>query len=442
VERIVEFLKPSSLELPGMKEGRHQGPRQKLQGWELLVGLVGRLLTSQGCLGSCFMRWFGVSISDSALSQRRTRLGLEPFAQVARVALRPLADIRLHPQCFFAGLRLVGIDGTQWSLTNTAQNTTAMAKVRTRRGAAAFAKLPCSALVELGTHAPLAAELSLEQKSEQVTSQLLLEHLPARSLLVLDRWYGNAPMLEQLQQQCSAREGHFLVRVRQKLAVKTLVRHRDGSATVQIKLSAPKRPRVIVRLLEAREIRARVWNRQEGRWVEVRLWTSLETSQATARELVEVYARRWEQELCYKELKIQLHGGSLLGGHTPLTAAQEILALFMACSVLAEERLKAAALCEDKEVRQAASLRISFKACHYQTVALWITLQAGVELLDKSTQEALILRVRQQIAAEVLHKRRARSCQRKVRQPVTKWPRMLQPSSLSSAPKYKVLKIA
>ena len=34
-------------------------------------------------------------------------------------ALRPLADAALHPGCFLGALRLVGIDGTTWSVSST-----------------------------------------------------------------------------------------------------------------------------------------------------------------------------------------------------------------------------------------------------------------------------------------------------------------------------------
>jgi len=40
--------------------------------------------------------------------------------------------------------------------------------------------------------------------------------------------------------------------------------------------------------------------------------------------------------------------------------------------------------------------------------------------------------VREQIAREALRVRRPRSCERKVRQPVKKWPRMFTPSSITS----------
>ncbi|MBK8092238.1 MAG: hypothetical protein IPK32_09750 [Verrucomicrobiaceae bacterium] len=38
-----------------------------------------------------------------------------------RHSLVPLACEQRHPACFFAGLRLVGIDGGQWNLLNTVQ---------------------------------------------------------------------------------------------------------------------------------------------------------------------------------------------------------------------------------------------------------------------------------------------------------------------------------
>ena len=42
-----------------------------------------------------------------------------------------------------------------------------MVKAKTRRGCAAFAKIAMSALVELGTHAPLRAVLGLDKSLSQ-----------------------------------------------------------------------------------------------------------------------------------------------------------------------------------------------------------------------------------------------------------------------------------
>jgi hypothetical protein len=62
--------------------------------------------------------------------------------------------------------------------------------------------------------------------------------------------------------------------------------------------------------------------------------------------------------------------------------------------------------------------------------------------LSTSQQEQLIDAVRAQIAREALPKRRSRTCERKLRQPVSKWPRMLKAVTLSSTPKFTVSIIA
>ena len=103
-----------------------------------------------------------MSLSDSALSQRRQQLGADIFLLIMRETLRPLADEHLHPACFHRGLRLVGIDGTRWNVANTPQQAARLTKAKTRRGSAAFAQIHMSALVELGTHAPLHATLGID----------------------------------------------------------------------------------------------------------------------------------------------------------------------------------------------------------------------------------------------------------------------------------------
>ena len=96
--------------LRGLTEGRHQGPRQKLQDWQIIAGLAAQSLHSAGSLQHLIRRYFAVQPSSSALSQRRQHMQMEPFATVMRHALRPMAQPQIHADCFFAGLRLLGID--------------------------------------------------------------------------------------------------------------------------------------------------------------------------------------------------------------------------------------------------------------------------------------------------------------------------------------------
>lgn len=419
-------LLPGAIDLPD--SSAHQGPRRKVSTVQMIAGLIAHVMQLQGCFTFHMKQFFGMDISDSALSQRRTAMGSEPFRAILAVALRPLAREAEHSGCFFKGLRLTGIDGTQWSLSNTPWINAATTKTRTRRGPAAFAKLSLVALVELGTHAPLAAAFAAGALRELAWSVALLAQLPPRSLLLLDRIYGQAPMLDELQKGCAGSGSHFLVRVRQKLAVTVLQAHRDGSATVSVRL---RRKGAKCEPLTVREVQGRIWSRQTKKWVAVRLWTSLSEKEATALELLQLYARRWEQEIFFKQLKLELAGGALLQSHTVGTAEQEIAALLVAASLLAEERLEIAR-CAGGEIAEAGAVRISFGLCYHYITALYMVLAASDGLMSAAAQAELIERVRSVIAAQALPKRRTRSCTRKVRQPVSKWPRMIEPESLSS----------
>lgn len=442
VSRILQCLNWDESELETRDVECHQGPRRKILTWQIIVGLVAHALPFAGRFSQCLRHFFGMTLSDSALSQRRQQLGPDLFLLIMRETLRPLADAQLHPGCFFGALRLLGIDGTRWSVGNTPQHRARITKARTRRGSAAFAKISMSALVELGTHAPLHATLGLDGQGEQALSVPLLEALPPQSLLILDRLYGQAPMLEALQAQCAVvRQQHYLVRVRTKLAVQVRALLADGSAQVEVALRDKASPRLVLKTLVVREVRGRVWSRAQNEWVAVRLWTSLGVAQASAEQLIELYARRWEQEVFYRELKLQVARGELLQSHTPDTAQQEIAALLMACSLVAQERLAVAAVAGG-EVQAAGGVRISLSICLEQTQALWLVLSAAQGLMDEAAQRELVRRMRAQIATCALPPRRPRSCQRKVRQPVTQWPRMISPTSVTYPAVYEVTQIA
>lgn len=162
------------------EEGRHQGPRQKLLGWQVVAGLVAQCLHPCGSLRHILLRYFAVRVSSSALRQRRVHMQLEPFTTVMRHALRPLASQELHPYCFFAGLLLVGIDGPQFDLLNTPQINAAVAKAATRRGEAAFAKLSLSVLVEVRQAGALRISFALCQ---EYTAALFLVLQSSQGLL-------------------------------------------------------------------------------------------------------------------------------------------------------------------------------------------------------------------------------------------------------------------
>ena len=352
----------------------------------------------------------------------------EVFETILEVALAPLAEAAEQPQAFYAGLRLVGIDGTQFSLQNTPAILGSMPKAASRRLDAAFAKLPVAVLVELGTHAPLAAALAEagELPSEAELAAQVLCRLPAQSLLLGDRLYGSGAFIARLLVGSPAgHEQGFLLRVSRQPKPKTLRMLADGSRLVEVRLSRAEADLLGQKSVVVREVRGRV-QRPGGTWSEVRLWTSLLDAQAhPALALLGLYARRWEQELAYHELKVSLRGSGdvPLAGHTPETAAQEVAALLVAVAMVARARLQAAA----SAGTPATPLRVSFGSVLSALQPLWLVLSAGADLLDAVQQQALSERVLGQLADHLLPaKRRARTCLRAVRQPVRSWPRLTE----------------
>lgn len=391
-----------------------RGQKLKLSGPQLVQSLVFHVLCGVGTLAAHVEQLTGVKVSDSDLSQRRAAAGVGVFEAIVRAALRPLATPGEQPDAFYRGWRLVAIDGSQASVSNTPQLLGHLSKAVSRRFQAAFAKLPMCWLVELGTHAPLAVVLGLAQESEWALAHRLLPQLPAGCLLLADRLYGVGAFVNELMVMGQAVGSQWLVRVKQNLRSNVRQILADGSALVAV--AVPHRPTGFVLV---RQIVGRV-RRPGGAWVTVRLWTSLlDGSTYPAAELLALYARRWDIEVFTKELKIDLHGGTtVLQSHTLVTAAQEILALVLAMAMLSQVRLAAAT------TGAVAPLRISFGQTLALVRSLWWMVALGEGILAPDQVRALVARTLEQIAVQCLPPRRARTCKRALRRPVQKWPRL------------------
>lgn len=61
---------------------------------------------------------------------------------------------------------------------------------------------------------------------------------------------------------------------------------------------------------------------------------------------------------------------------------------------------------------------------------LWLIFEVGADLLSVRVQEQLIERFYECLRQFATRQRRSRSCRRGVRQPVTKWPRLLETQSV------------
>lgn len=410
-----EFVGARQLPSVGPRRGRK--PRVGLA--SLLVSLVFHVMHSSGTLSEHFHLLFEDALCDSACTDRRVRLPWQIFAELMQRLLRPLARKRRHPEAFWRGWLLTAMDGTQHSVTNTPQNNGALRKAKSRRGRAAFAKISTSVLLELGLHNPLAAAIGHTGQSEWELSLGLLARLPKGALLLADRLSGCAAFAVHAVRACQRVKSHFLFRARTQIKAQVVRRFKDGSRLVRIPVRKKGHRTVILEWLEVREIRVKL-HRKGFKSIELLLWTTLQDpTTAPAGELVELYAKRWEHELFYREIKRQLRKSGLLQAHTVTTAAQEIAALVLAAALLAKERDRAA----DGQV---PVLRISFIKLLELLRPLWLVLALGDDLLSEKQKQQLTERFYDQASTYLTPKRRTRSCPRKVRQPVSSWPRLLE----------------
>jgi hypothetical protein len=406
--------------VPTLAARRGRKPRVPLT--EVLPALTLHVMQDAGTLAEHLFQLFRTPLADSSWSDRRLRLPWEIFAELMRRALRPRATPRQHREAFWRGWRLVALDGTQFSLINTPQVTATLKKARTRRGRAAFAKITTAVLLEIGLHNPLAAAVGRKGESEWALAQRLLTQLPKRALLLGDRLYGVIVFAQAAQRACRRVGSHFLLRASRTVKPRVIRRLRDGTRLVGLPIRPPHNHHRVIDWLEVREIRVRV-GRTGHRAHELRLWTSLiDPAVAPALDLARVYASRWEHELYFREIKRQLRRTAVLQSHTVETGAQEIAAIVLASAVIANERARTA-------TGQIPALRVSFGQVLHIVRGMWLFFGPFDDVFTDQQKTRVIRRGHALMRRSLSAPRRARTCPRAVRQPVTRWPRLLQPES-------------
>jgi hypothetical protein len=415
--------------VPSLPPRRGRKPRVPVS--QLLPALTWHVMQDTGTLAEHLFQLFRQPLADSSWSDRRLRLPWEIFADLMRRALRPRAAARQHREAFWRGWRLVALDATQFSLINTPQITTTLEKARTRRGRAAFAKITTAVLLEIGLHNPLAAAIGRGGQSEWELASTLLAQLPKRALLLGDRLYGRAAFVRAALAVCERVGSHLLLRVSRDLHAHRIKRLRDGSARVRVPVRAHRSSR-IVGWLEVRELRVRV-GRTGHRSHELRLWTTLlDPAAAPALELARLYASRWEHELYFRELKRQLRRTAVLQSHTVETGAQEIAALVLASAMLATERARAAN-------GQVPVLRVSFGQVLTVVRGMWLFFGPFDDLTTEDLKRRVMRRGYALMRRSLTKPRRSRTCPRAVRQPVTRWPRLLHTRSIEGPLHFQML---
>ena len=246
-----------------------------------------------------------VTIAKSSISEMRGKIGSAPFQSLIARACLPLADAVRHPDAFYAGLRLVAIDGSNLEVADEPDNVKAFGYPGSRTGHAGYPQAQCAVLVECASHGILAANLGAYREAEWAICKPLLARLDAGMLCLADRgfngythWEAAAATGAQLLWRCSNN--------RQLPVVKALG---DGSYLSVIYPSgtrSKKQRQASTEGITVRVIDYALPSAPEAQ-PRYRLLTTLLDDKATpALELAALYHERWEVEAVFDELKTHL----------------------------------------------------------------------------------------------------------------------------------------
>lgn len=269
----------------------------------------------------------------SAISAARRRLGVEPMAELFRRVCVPVAGPGT-PGAFYAGLRIMAIDGVCLDVADTAANQAAFQHQNAGTAfASAFPQVRICSLVECGTHASVWAEFDTWRVGERTLAGRMTGQFTGGMLILADRGFYSY----DLWTASTAGGAHLLWRIPDHLDLPVLQVLPDGSFASELvpgkikgRIKAGARPhtadglRIAVRVIE-------FMITDRGASETIRLMTSItDHTRAPAHDLAATYAQRWEQESAFDEIEThQMHPGRLLRSRTPDLVRQEIWALLI-----------------------------------------------------------------------------------------------------------------
>ena len=246
-----------------------------------------------------------VTIAKSSLSEMRGKIGSGPLQTLVARACIPLADAKRHPDAFYAGLRLVAIDGSNLEVADEPDNIKAFGYPGSRTGHAGYPQAQCAVLVECASHAILAANLGTYRESEWAVCKPLLASLDAGMLCLADRGFNGAAHWAaaratgaQLLWRCANNRQLPVVNMLSDGSYLSVM-YPGGTRSKKQRQASPKG-------MTVRVIDYALPNVNEAQPRYRLLTTLLDEKLAPAIEVAALYHQRWEVEAVFDELKIHL----------------------------------------------------------------------------------------------------------------------------------------
>jgi len=269
-------------------------------------------------------------VTKSSISGLRSRIGSAPLRDLVGRCCVPMANAHDHPQAFYAGLRLVAIDGSCFELPDEADNAQSFGYPGSRTSVAGHASYPqarCAVLVECATHAILGATLGAYRTGEWELCVGLLGRLEPGMLCMADQGLNGF----EHWRQATATGADLLWRCQStwQLPVQRVLE--DGSFLSVVRPSGVGRAQAAEQAITVRVIEYALPGLDDAQPRYRLLTTLLDPQLAPAMELAALYHQRWEIEFVFDELKTHLRQSRrVLRSKTPELVRQEFFGWVLA----------------------------------------------------------------------------------------------------------------
>lgn len=423
---------------------RKKGRKPLISMAEALTLKIFHVVLGTGTLSNTLSRLTDKQLNDSSISRQMRQIPDELVTSVSNGLFKSIATKTDNPNAFFGPYRLIGLDGSQFVMQNTESLLNAFPKGSKYAGKkralepSPFPSIWTCSLVECGVHNPIALEVGLAGEGELTLARRLVKHLQADDLLLADALYGCGSFLAGLMNHNQKVPFAFVIKVKSDQQSQLLKKLDDGSCVVEVKIRSTKRPADIVKTIQVREIEYET--QFDGKRKIHRLWTNLmDATEYPAEKIIDLYRQRWEHEGYFKEIKSELLDTEYLIGQTPETIHQEIVAMVLATSLIAQQRLetlrenKAA----DEELRY-CSLRVSFSKSLIKIQAFYQILGSLPVKLSIEQQKEFARNLRQDTYNQLTPVRRNRRNERKIRRGYNRWPKLRKNRELDNDVNVKI----
>ena len=346
----------------------------------------------------------------TSIANARDRLGWETIRELFRRFAARLRD-RFSVADRWKDLLVFAVDGTGFRTADTKANEADFGRPGSNRGQAAFPQFRGVFLMGAWSHLVFGGQFGCWRMGELSLATHLLDQIPGRSLVLVDRLYLSFAWLADLAKG----DRYFLVRTKTGKTANRVKKHRrvssrEWSGVLRIPGYLRKKRPDLPDLIELRVLKL---HRKGFRAIE--LITNLPASAAyPADEVAALYLDRWEIELGIREMKCVLNGKATptFRSHKPDRVRQEAYGLLVAYNCIR------ALMAEAAESQGLQPRRLSFTDCQAQ---IRVFLQAMANLEPDQLPKLYAAMLDAIAACELPPRRNGRVCRRQVRIKMSKY---------------------